>query len=101
MNVNWQKMPFSKYPGWQSLGYSLNQLDKAFQQGSITELEYRWRVLFWSWGAVRLTGKAGRLQDRCYEAFDLDGIDKRIKRVSRLKERYIKHHYGEWLKHED
>lgn len=97
MNINWPKFPFRLIPSYQTLGVSLSQLDVARQQGSITELEYRWRVLFWTWGAVRLAGKAGRLQDRCYEAFGLDGVDRRIKRVSNLKERYVKHHFGEWI----
>jgi hypothetical protein len=90
-------MPFKHYPGVMSLGFSLQQLDNVYAQGSITELEYRWRVLFWSWDAVRLTGKAGRLQDRCYDAFGLDGVDKRIARVKKLRERYIRKYYGEWL----
>jgi hypothetical protein len=90
-------MPFKLYNGIWSLEYSLDQLEKAYNYGSITELEYRWRVLFWTWGAVRLTGKAGRLQDRCYDAFGLDGVDKRIARVKKLRERYIRKYYGEWL----
>jgi hypothetical protein len=97
MNINWPKFPFRLIPGYQSLGFSLSQLDKAYAQGSIAELEYRWRVLFWTWGAARFEGHAGRLQDRCYDAFGLEGVDRRIGRVRKLRGRYIRKHYGEWL----
>lgn len=97
MNIDWNNIPFSKYPGYRSLGYSLSQLDVAFQQGSITEAEYRWRVLFWAWGAARFEGHVGRLQDRCYDAFGLAGVDRRMERVRKLRERYIRKYYGEWM----
>lgn len=97
MNIDWYRLPFKHYPGLQSLGFSLAQLDKAYAYGSITETEYRWRVFFWEWGAVRLAGKAGRLQDRCYEAFGLAGVDRRIARVKKMKERYTMAKYGQWI----
>jgi hypothetical protein len=91
------KFPLRLYYSFYSLNKSLAELESMYRFGSLTELEYRWRVLFWSWSAVRLTGKAGRLQDRCYDAFGLVGVDKRIERAKKLREQYIRKYYGEWL----
>jgi hypothetical protein len=97
MKIDRPKFPFRLYDGYYSLNKSLAELDAMRRFGSISELEYRWRVLFWTWSTARFEGKAGKLQDRCYDAFGLAGVYKRIERVSRLRARYIMRHYGEWM----
>lgn len=96
MTIDWPKFPFRLIPSYQTLGVSLAQLDEALRYGSITELEYRWRVLFWTWGAARFEGLAGAAQERCYSALGYEGVQRRMRRVEAIKGRYVEEHYGEW-----
>lgn len=89
--------PFRLYDAFYSLNHSLDKLDEMRRFGSLSELEYKWRRMFWEWSAYRMAGRAGKLQDRCYDAFGLAGVDRRIERVRKLRERYIKHHFGQWF----
>lgn len=89
--------PVRLFDSYYSLSYSMSKLDEMRRFGSLSELEYKWRRMFWEWSASRLEGRAGKLQDRCYKALGLAGVDRRIERIKRLREAYIRGCYGQWL----
>lgn len=94
MNIDFYRFPFSLKSHYCALFMSHNDLVESYRFGSITERQYDWLMLFCSWSAVRLEGTAGKWQDRCYNAFGAAGVDKRIARIKKLKERYMAHHFG-------
>ncbi len=97
-NIDRYNFPIKLLEKYYSLNTSLNSLDKMRRFGSLSEIEYKWRRMFWEWSAPRFHGRAGKLQDRCYKAFGLAGVDRRIARIAKLKEKYIMATFGQWVK---
>lgn len=46
-------------------------------------------VLYWTWSAIRVSGRADALQDRCYRAHGMAGLHRRIARARRLAARVL------------
>ena len=97
MKFDNDNLPFKLYNSAFSLKSSPIALESYYNSGRLTQLEYRWRLFFWSWSAYRISGKAGELQHRCYKAFGKNGLDRRIESVANLRKKYILKHYGQYL----
>lgn len=98
MKINIDILPFKLWPAYFSMNESMAQLDKRYSYGSLSSLEYRWRCFFWNWSTSRYSGKAGKLQDRCFDSFGMGGINRRIERVAKIRQKYMKHHFGDYAK---
>ena len=94
MNIDFYRFPFKLQAHYKALSMSQDGLVRAYQDGSLTDAQYRWAMLFCCWSAWRHEGKAGKAQDRCYEAFGAAGLDKRIARIGKLREAYMQKHFG-------
>lgn len=53
-------------------------------QGRISESTFRWFHFFWTWGACRLGGAAGRKQNRRWFRLGAEGMLRTHERIARM-----------------
>jgi hypothetical protein len=63
---------------------TLDEAERAYSDGRITDSDMRWVRFFHCWGAPRFSGFCGMKQDRAYKRLGKDAYYRRFKRVNAL-----------------
>jgi hypothetical protein len=99
--LDWQRLPFSLYPCLRLLGNetSYSQAQRMWSTGLITDRQWRWYVLFWTWSVPRFSNieQASNKQAKCREAHGFKGLERRFGRIQQLREKLIHHWLGPFL----
>ena len=94
-SLDWQRLPFSLYPWLRLLGTetSYSQAQRMREAGVITDRQWRWYVLFWTWSVPRFSDleQASSKQDKCRKALGFKGLESRFVRIQLVRKKLIHH----------
>lgn len=99
--LDWQRLPFSLHPCARLLGTetSFRQAQRMWETRTITDRQWRWYVLCWTWGAPRFSDieQACAKQAKCHKALGFDGLERRFVRIQQVREKLVRHWLGPFL----
>ena len=99
--INFQILPFRLYPAARLLGAqtTYSMAEKMYQEGCISDQEWRWYRFFWVWGAIRMSDveSASMKQHRCAKRLGYFGLQRRMQRVQLLQQALILKWFGAYM----